>query len=168
MKIPCLIPCLKYSSYHYIIWDDYRELIELFILFLVGDFDRCELKIRLKGSMHSARLLARAIYSLKISLLSTQFKLIKRDKANTAKRMLVNFDILCYPWYPWMWHISAAKAPYLDPCFLKSMKAFENVYKIISKAALKIYKEKHLVLGIGTFHQMKNLAAYCMLCLLIN
>ena len=48
-----------------IVRDDYRELIELSIIFLGGDKEK-KLKIRPLGAMHQARLMARAIYSFKI------------------------------------------------------------------------------------------------------
>ncbi|GBM56782.1 hypothetical protein AVEN_67629-1 [Araneus ventricosus] len=43
--------------------DDYRELIELSVVFLGGDAEQ-KFKIRLPGPMHQARWMARAIYSL--------------------------------------------------------------------------------------------------------
>ena len=56
-----------------IVRDDYRELIELSIIFLGGDKEK-KLKIRPSGTMHQARWMARAIYSLKICLLQSYSK----------------------------------------------------------------------------------------------
>lgn len=59
-----------------IIRDDYRELIELSIIFLDGYGGR-KFKIKPPGAMHQAWSMVRAIYSLKISLLSFQFTISK-------------------------------------------------------------------------------------------
>ncbi|GBN67063.1 hypothetical protein AVEN_172998-1 [Araneus ventricosus] len=82
--------------------DDYRELIELSIVFSGGE----------------ARWMARAIYSLKLSLFSSQLKF------NTKEALLdvYLFIVIIYvkPWLQW---ILAVKAPYKDLCFVKSLKA---------------------------------------------
>lgn len=62
-----------------IIRDDYRELIELAIIFLGGDSNN-KIKIRPPGAMHQARWMARAIYSLKICLLQSQIKMSFKEK----------------------------------------------------------------------------------------
>lgn len=116
-----------------IVRDDYRELIELSVIFLGGDTQR-KFKIRPPGAMHQARWMARAIYSLKISLLSAQFKITSKDKAALLDVCL--FIVTSYV-KPWLQCILAVKAPYQDLCFLKSMKAYEKIDKSISKAALQ-------------------------------
>ncbi|XP_046409261.1 uncharacterized protein LOC124174209 [Ischnura elegans] len=116
-----------------IVRDDYRELIELSVIFLGGDTQR-KFKIRPPGAMHQARWMARAIYSLKISLLSDQFKITIKDK--TALLDVCLFIVTSYV-KPWLQCILAVKAPYQDLCFLKSMKAYEKIDKSISKAALQ-------------------------------
>ncbi|CAG9793804.1 unnamed protein product [Diatraea saccharalis] len=113
--------------------DDYRELIELSIIFLGGDTEK-KFKIRPPGAMHQARWMARAIYSLKISLLSSQFNISNRDKAALLDVCL--FIVTSYV-KPWLQCILAVKAPHQDLCFLKSMKAYESIDKSISKAALQ-------------------------------
>lgn len=113
--------------------DDYRELIELSIIFLGGDTDH-KFKIRPPGAIHQARWMARAIYSLKISLFSSQFSISNKDKAALLDVCL--FIVTSYV-KPWLQCTLAVKAPYQDLCFLKSMKAYETIDKIISKAALQ-------------------------------
>ncbi|GBP84362.1 hypothetical protein EVAR_99261_1 [Eumeta japonica] len=76
-----------------IVRDDYRELIELSIIFLVGDTER-KYKIRPPGAMHQARWMVKAIYSLKISLLSSQFKIPNKDKV--ALLDFCMFIVTCY------------------------------------------------------------------------
>ncbi|GBP64579.1 hypothetical protein EVAR_32737_1 [Eumeta japonica] len=116
-----------------IVRDTYRELIELSIIFLGGDTER-KYKIGPPGAMHQARWVARAIHSLKISLLSSQFKIPNKDKV--ALLDICMFIITCYV-KPWMQFILAVKAPYQDLCFFKTMKAYKTVDKTITKAALQ-------------------------------
>lgn len=113
--------------------DDYRELIELSIIFLGGDETR-QFKIRPPGAMHRARWMAKAIYALKMSLFSSQLKLNATDKKSLLDVSL--FIVTIYV-KPWVNCILAFKAPYNDLCFLKSLKAYENVDETISKAALQ-------------------------------
>ncbi|GBM63054.1 hypothetical protein AVEN_274473-1 [Araneus ventricosus] len=70
--------------------------------------------------------MARAIHYLKLSLFSSQLKL------NTKDVYLFIVIIYVKPWLQW---ILAVKAPYRDLCFLKSLKAYEEVNESISKAA---------------------------------
>lgn len=113
--------------------DDYRELIELSIIFLGGDAEK-KYKIRPPGAMHQARWMARAIYSLKITLLRSQFRISNKDKASLLDVCL--FIATSYV-KPWLQCILAVKAPYQDLCFLKAMKAYETIDKSISRAALQ-------------------------------
>ncbi|GBO15199.1 hypothetical protein AVEN_128669-1 [Araneus ventricosus] len=77
---------------------------------------------------------ARAIYSLKLSLFSSQLKLNTKDKEALLDVCL--FIVTIYV-KPWLQCILAVKAPYKDLCFLKSLKAYENVNESILKAALR-------------------------------
>ncbi|GBM31346.1 hypothetical protein AVEN_192755-1 [Araneus ventricosus] len=113
--------------------DDYRELIELSIVFFGGDAEQ-KVKIRLPDAMHQARCMARAIYSLNLSLFSSQLKLNTKDKEALLDVCLFIVTIYVKPWFQC---ILAVKAPYKDLGFLKSLKAYENVNESISKAALQ-------------------------------
>ncbi|GBM11911.1 hypothetical protein AVEN_209614-1 [Araneus ventricosus] len=109
--------------------DDYRELIELSIVFLGGDAEK-NFEIRSPGAIHQARWMAKAIYSLKLSLFSSQLKL------NTKEALLdVYLFILIIYFKPWLQWILEVKAPCQDLCSLKSVKAYEKVNESISKAA---------------------------------
>lgn len=83
--------------------------------------------------MHQARWIARALYSLKITLLSAQFNI-----ANQNKIALFKVCLYIVPFYvkPWLQCTSAIKAPYQDLCVLKAMKCYEKIDKNISKVAL--------------------------------
>ena len=58
--------------------DDYRELLQLVLIFL-GRKQLQSVTFRAPGPMHQARWMARAIYSLKIWLFRSQFKLTARE-----------------------------------------------------------------------------------------
>ncbi|XP_049304099.1 uncharacterized protein LOC125776378 [Bactrocera dorsalis] len=84
--------------------------------------------------MHQGRWMTRTIYSLKISLLSSQLGISNKDKAALLDVCL--FIVTSYV-KPWLQCILAVKAPFQDLCFLKAMKAYEIIDKNISKAALQ-------------------------------
>ncbi|GBM77584.1 hypothetical protein AVEN_186850-1 [Araneus ventricosus] len=88
--------------------------------------------------MHKARWMARAIYSLKLSLFSSQLKLNTKDKEALLDVCLFIVTIYVKPWLQW---ILAVKTPYPDLCFLKSLKAYEKVNGSISKAALQKFSQ---------------------------
>ena len=90
--------------------DDHHELIELSIIFLGGDKEK-KLKIRPHGAMHQALWMARAIYSLKISLLQSHFKISMKEKQ--ALRDVCLFITTVYV-KPWLGCSLAVKTPYLD------------------------------------------------------
>ncbi|GBM18980.1 hypothetical protein AVEN_179768-1 [Araneus ventricosus] len=88
--------------------------------------------------MHQARWMARAIYSLKPSLFSSQLKLSTKDKEALLDVCL--FIVTIYV-KPWLQCTLAVKAPYKDLCLLKSLKAYENVNESIPKAALQKFSQ---------------------------
>ena len=132
-----LVLFLNYELQKSIIRDDYRELIELSIIFLGGDQDS-KIKIRPPGAMHQARWMARAIYSLKICLLQSQFKISAKDKQ--AVQDICLFIVTEYV-KPWLGCSLAVKAPNQDLRFLKSLKEYEKVDKVISRAALSKFSQ---------------------------
>ncbi|GBN47359.1 hypothetical protein AVEN_201074-1 [Araneus ventricosus] len=83
--------------------------------------------------------MARAIYSLTLSLFSSQLKLNTKD--TEALLDICLFIVTIYV-KPWLQCILAVKAPYKDLCFLKSLKAYEIVNESISKAALQKFSQR--------------------------
>lgn len=132
-----LIDYYKKELLKSIIRDDYRELIELCIVFLGGDNEK-KFKIRPPGAMHQARWMARAIYSLKICLLQSQFKMTAKDKP--ALQDICLFIAMAYV-KPWLECNLAVKAPNQDLCFLKTLKNYETIDQVISKAALTKFSQ---------------------------
>lgn len=112
--------------------DDYRELVELCVIFLGGDTEE-KLKLRPPGAMHQARWMARAIYSLKICLLQSQCRMTAKDKKDLRDVCL--FVVMLYV-KPWLECTVATKAPNQDLRFLKMLKEYEKVDATISKASI--------------------------------
>ncbi|GBM50841.1 hypothetical protein AVEN_19890-1 [Araneus ventricosus] len=83
--------------------------------------------------------MARAIYTLKLSLFSSQLKLNIKDKE--ARLDVCLFFVTIYV-KPWLQCILAVKVPYEDLCFLKSLKAYEKVNESISKASLQKFSQQ--------------------------
>lgn len=112
--------------------DDYRELVELCVLFLGGDTEN-KLKLRPPGALHQARWMARAIYSIKICLLQSQLKITAKDK--NALQDVCLFIVTLYT-KPWLECTMAVKAPNQDLSFLKALKEYEKVDATSSKASI--------------------------------
>lgn len=102
--------------------DDYREFLELMILFLGGQIPKTnklakDRKFAPPGPVHHARWMAKAIYSLKIFLFREQFTLLQREK--NGFRDVCIFLALLYikAWYKCK---SAVHAPQNDLNFIKA------------------------------------------------
>ena len=88
--------------------------------------------------MHQARWMARAIYSMKICLLQSQFKMSVKDKQTLQEVCL--FIVAVYV-KPWLGYSLVVKAPNQDLSFLKTLKDYETVDKLISEAALSKFSQ---------------------------
>ncbi|GBN52773.1 hypothetical protein AVEN_124347-1 [Araneus ventricosus] len=65
-------------------------------------------KFRSPGAIHQARWIARAIYSLKLSLFSSQLKLNTKDKEALLDVCLFIVIIYVKPWLQWILAVSKA------------------------------------------------------------
>lgn len=119
--------------------EDYRELVELCVVFLNGDPEK-KIKIKPPGALHQARWMARAIYSLKICLLQSQINIDANDKS--ALQDICLFVAIIYV-KPWLECTEAVKAPNQDLGFLKAVKGYNEIDETISNAALSKFC-KHL------------------------
>ncbi|XP_059062982.1 uncharacterized protein LOC131855700 [Achroia grisella] len=106
--------------------------------FPINKSSKKNIKIRLSGAMHQARWMARTIYSLKICLLQSQFKISAKDKR--ALQDICLFIAVIYV-KPWIGCSLTVKAPNQALRFLKSLKEYETVNKEISKAALSKFSQ---------------------------
>jgi hypothetical protein len=64
--------------------DDYKELLNLTIIFLGGTPEK-GISVRTPAGRHRARWMAKAIYSLKVYLFREQIKLTKREEKGIRK-----------------------------------------------------------------------------------
>ena len=71
--------------------DDYRELLELAIIYLGGTPPR-GIRFMQPGAINRARWMARVIYSIKIVLFKSQFHMTGREA--TGMKRFANFAVL--------------------------------------------------------------------------
>lgn len=111
--------------------DDYKELLELTLIFL-GEYN-VEVRFRLPGSISHARWMAKAIYSLKIFMFASEFQLTKKEK--DSLRDICSFIVKFYVKI-WFQSTKPIQAPRLDLSFIKDLKAYASVDPDSSSAAL--------------------------------
>ncbi|KAL4104515.1 hypothetical protein QTP88_019810 [Uroleucon formosanum] len=113
--------------------DDYKELLELTIIFL-GQTPPNGIFFKVPGPIHHARWMSKAIYSIKIFLFRNEFKLTLKE--NNALRDLCIFIVRIYI-KQWFCARAAALAPNMDLQFIKDIILYEVIDEQISKSALK-------------------------------
>lgn len=113
--------------------DDYKELLQLIVIFLGGTFEK-PITFRAPAGLHRARWMAKAIYSLKIFLFRDQFAMSKKELQGIKDICLFTVRVYAKYWYT---APSAASAPGNDLQLLKDLKMYERINEKISKAALK-------------------------------
>lgn len=119
--------------------DDYRELLELTMIFLGGIPNR-GVSFRIPGAVSHARWMAKAIYAFKIYLFRDQFQLSHREK-NSLRRICIFLARV----YVRAWFLSseAIKAPYHDFLFMQQLINYQDIDPEISKVTAKKFS-KHL------------------------
>lgn len=117
--------------------DDYREFLELTILFLGGDVPNTQSGIVRKfappGACSEARWMMKAIYSLKIYLFREQFNLSKQQ-LNGIRDVCVFTSVLYIK--AWFGCKSAINAPNHDLEFIKKAINYATIDKAISDTVL--------------------------------
>lgn len=113
--------------------DDYRELLELIIIFL-GETPIRGIHFRQPGAYHLARWMAKGIYCLKIYLFRKQMKLTERE--NKALRLICCFLIKCYA-KAWFSSMNAIEAPLNDINFLKQLVAYKIDDQLVAETAIR-------------------------------
>jgi hypothetical protein len=73
--------------------DDYRELLELGVIFLGGTPTR-GIFFRYPGAMHHARCMSKAIYFLKIFIFRKQFKFKKKLRRFNSFNLYFSYSIV--------------------------------------------------------------------------
>src|SRR5207244_2772563 len=78
--------------------NDYRELLELAQIFLGSDV-RAGVTINQPGAIHRARWMAKVIYSLKIFLFRSQFKLTEREHLGLRRFNVFVMKVYLKAWF---------------------------------------------------------------------
>jgi len=112
--------------------EDYRELLDLSIIYL-GGVPPGGIQFRKPGAYHMARWMAKAIYTLKLYLFRTEFKLSKLEEKSLFQ--ITSFIVKCYVIY-WIYAVEAASAPLNDIKFLRELKKYEEIDKNLSEVAI--------------------------------
>ncbi|XP_044586532.1 uncharacterized protein LOC123266358 [Cotesia glomerata] len=140
--------------------DDYKELLELVLIFL-GGTPKNGIKFRAPGPNHHARWMAKALYALKIFIFKKQFK-VNATEVNGLRYVflfLVNFYTVS-----WFNAPSAIKSSYQDLNLIKNLYEFRSVHKKMSEAATVTFS-RHLwylseeLVGLALFDDRVSLHA---------
>lgn len=118
---------------------DYRELLELSIIFL-GDTPPRGIHFQAPGAMHHARWMSKIIYSLKVFMFRSQFKLTSLEE--NGLREMCKFTVNLYL-KAWFTAPLATSAPRNDLRLLNDLYQYEKQNKNISKETCKTF-ENHL------------------------
>jgi hypothetical protein len=117
--------------------EDYKEFLELVIIFL-GSIPPRGVHINAPGALHSARWMARIIYSFKMWMFRSQFKLKASQQNGLFYFLLFVSDVYMRAWFEAP--LSAA-APANDLRFLRQLSLYGN--PVVSEAAVTAFS-RHL------------------------
>jgi len=123
--------------------EDYRELLELVLIFL-GETPPRGVRFRVPGAFHHARWMSKLIYVLKIFLFQNQFKLTKRESVGCLDFGL--FVSLIYA-KAWITCSNSCDAPFNDLSLIQSLAKYNTISKVISTTALKAISRHLWYLG---------------------
>ena len=104
--------------------NDYKEFLELIIIFLGGTPPR-GIKFAKLGAMHLARWIAKAIYCLKILIFRKQFCELTENETKGLIEV-AGFIIKCYP-FSWFNATKTAQAPVNDLIFFKKLENYKSI-----------------------------------------
>ena len=113
--------------------DDYRELLEISIIFLASIPPR-GVHILAPGAFHKARWMAKAIYAIKIWMFAEQFSLTKAEKSGIAELALFVAVLYVKAWFQIPLPVSS---PLNDLQFLMFLNRYENINKNIATVTLQ-------------------------------
>ena len=102
--------------------DGYRELMEITLIFL-GDITQKPIRFRAPGASHHARWMAKVIYTFKVWLFRSQFRMTHREQ--NGLRDLCIFYARIYV-KNWISAPLAIKAPYNDWHLYKDLEAYRQ------------------------------------------
>ncbi|XP_063547373.1 uncharacterized protein LOC134754858 [Cydia strobilella] len=113
--------------------DDYRELLNLTIIYLGGIPDS-GVAFRMPAGLHRARWMAKAMYCFKLFMFRHQFKMTKREEK--AVKDICTFTAVIYVKY-WFEAPAGQCAPRNDLNLLKDLITFKNINLAMANVALK-------------------------------
>ena len=123
--------------------DDFRELLELTIMYLGGVPPR-GIRIMAPGAMHQARWMAKAIYGLKVFMFRSQLNLTAKE--TKALRLFNLFVTLVYT-EAWFRSSQVLEAPLNDLNFFKKIRSFGDIHRETSRVAAKAMERHTWYLG---------------------
>jgi hypothetical protein len=127
--------------------DDYEELLDLSNIFLGTNDSLKKITFKKPGALHKARWMAKIIYSIKMCLLQKEILNLPSNPITNSHVMekLQQFSTFVSHVYCswWLSCSSAVDAPWNDLMFLKNLKKYECVNKLISNVAVKAFS-RHL------------------------
>jgi hypothetical protein len=127
--------------------DDYKEFVQLCIVFLDTSEDDTLITFNKPGALHKARWMSKLLYSIKLCLLENEINDLPRGTVtlrNQTKKIreFVNFVTLIYSSW-WLDCSSTADAPWNDLSLYRHLLRYAIVNKEISQSAIKAFK-RHL------------------------
>ena len=111
--------------------DDYREFLELSIIYL-GRAPSRGIRFQAPGAMHHARWLAKVLYAVKMWLFRSQFRMTKSEQKAISE--IAAFGVTVYL-KAWMTAPMATEAPYNDFLLMKQLLSYPE--KSVSTATSK-------------------------------
>lgn len=125
--------CEKELENHFV-RDDYKELLELTLIFLGVKPPSGKVHFRPPGAMHHARWMSKALYALKIFMFLKFFQLSKVDI--DALTYFCSFVVRFYV-KAWTRCTRAVEAPQNDLNFMKGIHAYAAIDPVTSKVIFK-------------------------------
>ena len=111
--------------------DDYREFLELCIVFL-GEVPPRGVRFLAPGPVHHARWMAKALYSLKIWLFQCQFDLTAREKRGLRDVCIFIVKVYMQSWFT---APAAVSAPSNDLTLIKTLYNYKNDNSVVGEVA---------------------------------
>ena len=138
-----VLPFLKTLQNSYQVRGDYKELLDLSVLFIEGKPDTT-INLKTCGAIHKARWMAKIIYSIKMVLQKNQLLNLAKGSVFIDKQFdkLYEFVLFCvYIYVPYWFKASfAIQAPLNDLELFQILYEFNSVNSIISVSALNALK----------------------------
>lgn len=136
----------KNALNQYLPRDDYKEFLELVIIFL-GGVPPKGINFKRPGGYHLARWMCKGIYCLKIYIFQEQFKMTKAEISSL--KTICCFIVKCYIEF-WFRSPNAIEAPYNDVLFLRKLEDYKSDDKQVAELAMKKFINHLWYLGEET------------------